>query len=152
MIRAPGSRKADSPYAERQLQRQLQALVAQLRGQNRRVWLVEEAPLQKQRAPHHLSRLAMLGHPVTDAGRPLADHLLRQAFISNLFRQMAAADPQVRVLDPTPVICADHRVCRMEADGDSLYMDDNHYSDASGPILQPVLAPLFQPRTLTAGG
>ncbi|EIK94478.1 hypothetical protein PMM47T1_21343 [Pseudomonas sp. M47T1] len=151
VIRAPGHRAPDREYAEQQLQSHLQALVARLRAEHRRVWLVMEAPLQKHPAPHQLSRLAMLGRSVAGEGRPLAEHLARQATIKRIFRQMADADPQVRILDPTPVFCADGGRCRMEANGESLYMDDNHYSDGSGPILQPVLAPLFEQGSLGAG-
>ncbi|MGY4491788.1 acyltransferase family protein [Pseudomonas sp. TE3610] len=151
VIRAPGSRAVDSVYAEKQLQSHLQALVTRLRAGGRRVWLVKEAPLQKHRVPHQLSRLAMLGRAADGQGRPLADHLARQAFIDRLFRQMAEADPQVKVIDPTPALCAEGGICRMEAGGESLYMDDNHYSDGSGAILQPVLAPLFEQGALSAG-
>ncbi len=150
VIRAPGSQAVDHAYAEGQLQRHLQALVARLRAQHRQVWLVMEAPLQKHRAPHQLSRLAMLGHSASAAGRPLAEHLARQAFIERMFTQMAAADPQVRVIDPTRALCADGGICRMEAGGEALYMDDNHYSDNSAAILQPVLAPLFEQGALGA--
>ncbi|WP_455922991.1 acyltransferase family protein [Pseudomonas putida] len=144
VIRAPGHGPVDPVYAENQLQNRLQALVARLRAQHRRVWLVKEAPLQKYSVPHQLSRLAMFGHPVGRQGRPLAEHLARQAFIDRLFTRIAQADPQVRIIDPAPALCAEGSLCRMEAGGEALYMDDNHYSDSSGPILQPMLAPLFE--------
>ncbi|WP_277961850.1 acyltransferase family protein [Pseudomonas sp. RIT-To-2] len=143
MLHTPQGR-ADRHYAEQQLATQLAALVARLREQHRRVWLVEEAPLQKQRVPYRLTRLAMLGRPVANEGLPLAEHRRRQAFISQLFGQLAAADSNVRIIDPAALFCSDGHTCRIEADGQSLYMDDNHYGDGATAYLQPLLAPLFE--------
>ena len=150
MLHNPQTHQADRNYAEQQLATRLGAFVATLRQQGHAVWLVKEVPLQRQRAPYLLSRLAMLGRPVENAGRPLAEHLARQAFIDHLFGELAAQDPGVRVLDPTPLFCGHEQICRMQFAGQSLYMDDNHYGDGATTYLQPLLAPLFE-HSLLAG-
>ncbi|MCF5655330.1 acyltransferase family protein, partial [Pseudomonas poae] len=76
-----------------------------LRAAGHRVWLVKEVPLQEIIVPYRLSRLAMMHRPVDREGLPVAKHLAREAFISQLFDELAAADSGVRVLDPAPQLC-----------------------------------------------
>ena len=143
MLHDPRSGKADRAYAEQQLAQRLGTLVTLLRQHGHRVWLVAEVPLQKQPVPWRLTRLAMLGRSAADDGRPVAEHLARQAFIHQLFGGLAARDAGVRVIDPTALFCARGGICRVESNGQSLYMDTNHYGDAAATYLQPLLAPLF---------
>lgn len=151
MLHNPQSGKPDREYAEQQLAQRLGDLVARLRQHGHRVWLVAEVPLQKQPVPWRLTRLAMLGRSAADDGRPVAEHLARQAFIHRLFNGLAARDTQVRVIDPTGLFCARGGICRVESNGQSLYMDTNHYGDGAATYLQPLLAPLFQGATAGRG-
>ena len=105
---------------------------------------MKEAPLQPFNPPYRLSRLAMLHQPTSGTGFALAEHLKQKAFINQLFAQLAANDPGVKVLDPTPQLCDDTGLCRAEQEGHSLYTDDNHLSEVGARLLLPVLAPLFQ--------
>ena len=134
----------DRAVAEQRLADGLRARVAQLRKAGYRVWLMKEAPLQPFNPPYRLSRLAMLRQPTAATGMPVEDHLRQKAFTSQLFARLAAADPGVKVLDPTPQLCDDSGLCRAEQDGFSLYTDDNHLSQAGAKLLLPVLTPLFE--------
>ncbi|MFJ7286583.1 acyltransferase family protein [Pseudomonas sp. NPDC099000] len=145
----------DRANAEQQLAEGLQATVRQLRKGGHRVWLIKEAPLQPFSPPYRLSRLAMLHRPTDDVGLAVAEHFKRQAFISQLFAQIAAANPGVTVVDPAPLLCDQAGLCRAELDGHSLYTDDNHLSEVGARFIAPVLEPLFkrlQARTTLGNG
>lgn len=134
----------DRAIAEQQLAEGLQTTVRQLREGGHRVWLVKEAPLQTFSPPYRLSRLAMLHRPTDDVGLAVTEHLKRQAFISQLFTQLAQANPGVTVVDPAPVLCDEAGLCRAELGGQSLYTDTNHLSEAGARFIAPVLEPLFK--------
>jgi peptidoglycan/LPS O-acetylase OafA/YrhL len=134
----------DRATAEQRLADGLQATVRQLREGGHRVWLVKEAPLQQFSPPYRLTRLAMLHRPTDDVGLAVAEHFKRQAFISQLFAQIAAANTGVSVVDPAPLLCDDAGLCRVERDGHSLYTDDNHLSEIGARFVAPVLEPLFK--------
>ncbi|AWM94968.1 acyltransferase [Pseudomonas sp. 31-12] len=145
----------DRTHAEQRLAEGLQATVRQLRNGGHRVWLIKEAPLQPFSPPYRLSRLAMLHRPTDDVGLAVAEHFKRQAFISQLFAQVAAANPGVTVVDPAPLLCDQAGLCRAELDGHSLYTDDNHLSEVGARFIAPVLDPLFnrlQARTTLGNG
>ena len=84
----------------------------------------------------------MLARPVDDVGLALAEHHKRQAFISQLFAQLAQ-DPAVQVVDPAPRLCDASGLCRAERGGYSLYTDDNHLSEVGARFVAPILEPLF---------
>ncbi|EJM36635.1 putative acyltransferase [Pseudomonas sp. GM33] len=139
-------KSADGHYdrtgAEQRLADGLRARVGQLRAGGHRVWLVKEVPLQAFSPPYRLTRLAMLDRPVDDVGLALAEHHKRQAFISQLFAQLAQ-DPAVQVVDPAPRLCDASGLCRAERGGYSLYTDDNHLSEVGARWVAPILEPLF---------
>ena len=134
----------DRGVAEQRLADGLRARVEQLREAGYRVWLMKEAPLQPFNPPYRLSRLAMLHQPTAGVGMPVEDHLKQKAFINRLFADIAAADQDVRVLDPTPQLCDASGLCRAEQGGYSLYTDDNHLSQMGAKLVLPVLTPLFE--------
>lgn len=134
----------DRGVAEQRLADGLRARVEQLREAGYRVWLMKEAPLQPFNPPYRLSRLAMLHQPTAGVGMPVEDHLKQKAFINRLFADIAAADQNVRVLDPTPQLCDASGLCRAEQGGYSLYTDDNHLSQVGAKLVLPVLKPLFE--------
>ncbi|WPO99701.1 acyltransferase family protein [Pseudomonas sp. HR96] len=146
MIHAPGSLQPDVAYARQQLADGLRATVERLRAAGKRVWLVKEAPEHPVEIAPRLTRLAMLGLPTARVGRPQQERDQRQAFVDRLFEQLSAQDAQVRVLDPTPLFCADGRTCLAEDRGEALYRDTNHLSDQGGlqavPLFDPVIAEL----------
>lgn len=152
-LRDPATGNYQRDVVEQRFAQGLRARVAGLRAAGHRVWLVKEVPLQQVVVPYRLSRLAMLHRSVEGEGLAVAHHLARQAFISQLFDELAAADSRVTVLDPAHSLCGADGRCRIEYAGRSLYTDDNHISDAGARYIQAFLEPLFsslQSRGLTA--
>lgn len=129
---------------EQRLAEGLRATVRKLRDGGHSVWLVKEVPLQPFSPPYRLSRLAMLHRPTDDVGLAVTEHFKRQAFISQLFAQIAAANSGVTVVDPAPALCDSSGLCRVELNGHSLYTDDNHLSEIGARFVAPVLEPLFK--------
>ncbi|WP_426132947.1 acyltransferase family protein [Pseudomonas sp. PWP3-1b2] len=142
-IHDPATGKYDRAVAERKFSEGMNALVHQLRASGRRVWLVKEVPLQEFNVPYRLSRLAMLGRPTDKEGLPVSEHLQRQATISAVFEQIAAADSGVQVLDPAPKLCDTNGWCRVELGGQALYTDDNHLSIVGTHYVEGFLEPFF---------
>jgi hypothetical protein len=108
-------------------------------------------PLQRQGTVARLASLAMVGRSAERLGRPIAEHLARQQFLNSLFDQLSEQDPQVRIIDPTALMCP-AGICRAEFDGYSQYMDENHLSDKGGERMKPLLAPIFLSENANQGG
>ena len=152
-IKDPGTGKYVRAIAEQRFAQGMRERIKGLRAAGHRVWLVKEVPLQEIIVPYRLSRLAMMHRPVDREGLPVAEHLKRQAFISQLFAELAAADSGVTVLDPAPLLCGADGLCRVELNGRALYTDDNHLSEVGARHIEAFLEPLFsslQSRGLTA--
>ncbi|KRP63122.1 acyltransferase family protein [Pseudomonas trivialis] len=152
-LKDPSTGQYVRAVAEQRFADGMRARIKGLRAAGHRVWLVKEVPLQEIIVPYRLSRLAMMHRPVDREGLPIAKHLAREAFISNLFDELAAADSGVRVLDPAPQLCGADGLCRVELNGRALYTDDNHLSDVGARHIEAFLEPLFsslQSRGLTA--
>ncbi|MCP1509508.1 peptidoglycan/LPS O-acetylase OafA/YrhL [Pseudomonas marginalis] len=152
-LKDPSTGEYARAVAEQRFAEGLRERIRGLRAAGHRVWLVKEVPLQKIIVPYRLSRLAMMHRPVEGEGLPVAEHEQRQAFITQLFNALAAADSGVVVLDPAPLLCGADGLCRVERDGRALYTDDNHLSDVGARHIEAFLEPLFsslQSRGLTA--
>ncbi|MGZ9708979.1 acyltransferase family protein [Pseudomonas sp. GNP013] len=152
-LKDPSTGQYVRAVAEQRFADGMRARIKGLRAAGHRVWLVKEVPLQEIIVPYRLSRLAMMHRPVDREGLPIAKHLAREAFIANLFDELAAADSGVRVLDPAPQLCGADGLCRVELNGRALYTDDNHLSDVGARHIEAFLEPLFsslQSRGLTA--
>ncbi|WP_397450889.1 acyltransferase family protein [Pseudomonas sp. NA-150] len=128
--------------AEQKMADDVRKMVAGVRETGANVWIFKEVPMQRLGTIGRLSSLTMIGRSASLVGRPIAEHRQRQQFLEALFAQLSAADPQVHVLDPASLLCADG-ICRAEINGASLYMDENHLSDQGGQRMQPLLAPVF---------
>ncbi|WP_213878311.1 acyltransferase family protein [Pseudomonas sp. dw_358] len=148
MIHSPGSQAVDIPYAEQRLASGLRASIQVLRDAGKRVWLVKEAPEQRVDVAQRLARMAMLGAPTAGFGRPQSERDSRQAFIDQLFLELSQGDKQVRVLDPTPLFCADGQTCVAEEQGEALYRDTNHLSDKGALKAEPLFDPVITGLTL----
>ena len=144
-------RNDSRPDAERMFAKDLSAMVHTLREAGVRVWIFKEVPLQRQGTVARLSSLAMIGRSAERLGRPLSEHLARHQFLDALFMQLSQQDPEVRLLDPAPMMCP-QGICRAEFDGDSQYMDENHLSDKGGDRMKSVLAPAFLGENPAPGG
>jgi peptidoglycan/LPS O-acetylase OafA/YrhL len=128
--------------AEQQLAKDFKAMVARLRETGARVWIFKEVPPQRAGIVERLSTLAMAGRPATQVGRPLAEYQARRQFFDTLFADLSAKDPEVRIIDPVPLMCPGG-VCLAEIGGYSQYKDENHLSDQGGERMKSLLAPVF---------
>ena len=152
-LKDPGTGQYVRAVAEQRFAQGLRERIRDLRAAGHKVWLVKEVPLQEIIVPYRLSRLAMMNRPVDGEGLAVAEHVKRQAFITQLFDELAAADSGVAVLDPAPLLCGADGLCRVELNGRALYTDDNHLSDVGARHIEAFLEPLFsslQSRGLTA--
>jgi peptidoglycan/LPS O-acetylase OafA/YrhL len=143
-LKDPSTGKYVRAVAEQRFAEGLRQRVKQLRATGHRVWLVKEVPLQEIIVPYRLSRLAMMNRPVDGEGLPVAEHVKRQAFITQVFDELAAADSGVTVLDPAPLLCGADGLCRVELNGQALYTDDNHLSEVGARHIEAFLEPLFR--------
>ncbi|MDN6862308.1 MULTISPECIES: acyltransferase family protein [Pseudomonas] len=143
-LKDPSTGKYVRAVAEQRFAEGLRQRVKQLRAAGHRVWLVKEVPLQEIIVPYRLSRLAMMNRPVDGEGLPVAEHVKRQAFITQVFDELAAADSGVTVLDPAPLLCGADGLCRVELNGQALYTDDNHLSEVGARHIEAFLEPLFR--------
>lgn len=110
-LKDPGTGQYVRAVAEQRFAQGLRERIRDLRAAGHKVWLVKEVPLQEIIVPYRLSRLAMMNRPVDGEGLAVAEHVKRQAFITQLFDELAAADSGVAVLDPrhycaAPMGCA----------------------------------------------
>ncbi|MBV4479511.1 acyltransferase family protein [Pseudomonas khavaziana] len=152
-LKDPGTGQYVRAVAEQRFAQGLRERIQSLRAAGHQVWLVKEVPLQEIIVPYRLSRLAMMNRPVDREGLVVAEHVKRQAFITQLFDELAAGDSGVKVLDPAPLLCGSDGLCRVELNGRALYTDDNHLSDVGARHIEAFLEPLFsslQSRGLTA--
>jgi hypothetical protein len=74
--------------------------------------------------------------------RPLADHIRRQAFVSDVFQRLATGNSRVHLLDPQPLFC-DNATCQATRNGTALYFDFHHLSIAGAKLLSPLLLRVF---------
>jgi hypothetical protein len=137
----PGHR-SDPLYAQQRFAEGLRRTVASLRAAGARVWLFKEVPMQRLGTLARLGSLSMMGRSTQEVGRPIADHIERQQFISALFAEIAATDPQIRLIDPAPLLCQDG-LCHAQRDGWSLYRDENHLSDQGAERMRSLFEPVF---------
>ncbi|MDR6165112.1 acyltransferase family protein [Pseudomonas fluorescens] len=128
--------------SEKRMAAAIKAQVSELREAGVQVWLFKEVPLQHKSYISRLTSLARIGRSAEGLGRPLAEHLARQQFFTELFGSMNAADAGVHVIDPTPLMCKDG-LCMIDVDGHSQYKDADHLSDAGSARLSPLFAPML---------
>ena len=91
--------------------------------------------------PDDLALLSMQGGDIEQMGRPLSEHLERQAFVNSVFKEIKGEN--VTVLDPTPYFCAKNNRCKMALNGRSLYRDDDHLSIYGASQLRPLFKDIF---------
>jgi hypothetical protein len=81
----------------------------------------------------------------TRCDRPLADHLAETAAYRAAMARLAARHPDVRIYDPTPILCDENKgVCPMVRDGRYLYSYGNHMSDSASDRIAAQLLPMIE--------
>lgn len=104
--------------------RNLLATIESLTDRGIRVVLIGPAPEIGWDVPRNLARRNAFNAALPPLPRR-DDFLERQATVLSVLQE-AAAMPNVQVLRPDAVLCAE--VCAVEQDGNVLYFDDNHLS------------------------
>lgn len=106
------------------------------------VWIVEQVPLQPFDPPRRLTQAALYGGDPGALGRPVSEHAARQAFVNSVFESVAG--PQVRLIDPTPLLCGEDGLCAAARDGRSLYRDEHHLSRFGALQTRPLFEEMFE--------
>ena len=112
--------------------------VEMIRATGARVWLVKQVPTQSFEPTKDLAVLAMKGENTVGLGKSYEEHLKELAYTNSILDKLAEQDG-IYIIDPVPILCADHKVCRTEHDGWSLYRDDNHVSTKGALLLKPMM-------------
>lgn len=130
---------------EESLGTEIRAVVALLREARIRVWLVVDSPRGDALDPVVAYR-ARPDDPVAGSV-PRAEHDAARDFERILFSELAHADRQVLVLDPTPFLC-DATACPGARDGAVWYRDPHHLTEAGTRAAGPAFDPLFDTAAL----
>lgn len=83
----------------------------------------------------------MQGKNTEGLGRSYESHLQQQATVNGIIDNIAQQEG-VYVLDSTDILCGDHKTCRTEKDGESLYRDDNHLSPLGAHYITGMMNPV----------
>jgi len=130
--------------SEDALRADIVAVVHALRAAKVRVWLVVDSPRGAALDPVVAFR-ARPEAPVAGSV-PRSDHDAARAFERALFEELARADGEVRVVDPTPHLC-DDTACFGGRDGAVWYRDEGHLSNAGARAAAAAFAPIFSSST-----
>jgi hypothetical protein len=77
-----------------------------------------------------------------EIGRPLAEHVKRDAFVRGVFERLESK--RMHLLDPTPYFCGKTEFCRAVEDGRSLYIDYDHLNMYGAKKLRPLFEPVIR--------
>lgn len=105
------------------------------------VWILKQVPLMDFLPPVRLTQVALYGGDPAAVGRPLSEHMVRQAFVNSVLEGIDEA--QVRLLDPKGLLCGENELCRAARDGHSLYSDEHHLSRYGSLQMKPLFEPMF---------
>ncbi len=128
------------------LGRALTETVRQLRAAGSRVWIVLDVPVHDFAPPralaYHALRPGLFRDPRVLAVTP-AEHAERNAVLTALRPELEAAG--ARLLDPASLLFETDGRARLAVDGEALYADGDHLTEAGSRLLQPLFAPVFAP-------
>jgi peptidoglycan/LPS O-acetylase OafA/YrhL len=128
---------------EQAFQEALQQTVKRFQALGVNVWIIEQVPPQLVDVPSALAKAVYFGRDPAALQRPFEDIERRRSAASVSFARYQRW-PHVFILDPVPLFCPDRKPCRIEVDGHSLYVDNNHLSKYGALWSQSVLSPIFE--------
>jgi hypothetical protein len=124
----------------------LKLTVKTLHAAGVKVWIMKQVPSQKVYPPRFLANAYRYGYSENDylpkIGLTVSEHLKCQELTHRTIDALPALG--ARILDPLTLLTNDNGYCIMEADGHSIYYDDNHLSKHGALWLKPLFAPLFE--------
>lgn len=103
------------------------------------VWIVQQAPVEREYVPVLIARTAMRGGNPETVGVPVSEYLQARSFVNSRF--VAVVD-RAHLLDPSIPLCASG-ICICFADGHVLYTDANHLSWDGAMYIKSALMPVF---------
>jgi hypothetical protein len=126
------------------------ATIAKLTAAGAEVWILKQVPQYKGWIANELAKSLSTGIPVATLARPLSEHQDRNKLVDHVFGAVAAANPNVHVIDPASVFCSE-QTCRASDGRTALYFDFHHLSIAGAERLTPLIDPVFaRPSSLPA--
>jgi hypothetical protein len=123
------------------LRHQLDTLVKAIGSSGAEIWIVEEVPKPNRTVPAMLAKAAMDNANASELGPSYATFTEQQQNVRAVFADFAARG--VHLLDPSSAMCTSAQ-CAIEAQGRSLYYDDNHLSAFGASWLAPLFLPMFR--------
>ena len=117
-----------------------------LRAAGTRVWIVLDVPVHDFAPPralgYHALHPGLFRDPRDLAATPAA-HRERNAVMEALRAQLEAAG--AHLLDPASLLFDEEGRARLAVDGEPLYADGDHLTQAGSLLLKPLFAPVFTP-------
>ncbi len=118
----------------------LDALVAKLTADHKKVVIVSSVPEIGWPVPETLARIAVTRSTI-DIRPTLAEFRARQAAVLKVFDDLHRKYGAV-IVYPDSILCASGR-CMVENDGLPIYIDPDHLNAAGARLLAPILDPLL---------
>lgn len=104
------------------------------------LWIVMPNPEMGFDVPNSLQQTYVDGGDVSKVGIPWDVYLKRSGSVRDLFKTYESE--MVHIIDPALIVCRGG-FCRTEADGRSLYSDDDHFSNAGTAYVRKAFAEFF---------
>lgn len=129
------------PELEAAYKHRLIGMLCRVRQTGREVFVLESLPEMTVYVPNHLARALLRGERPDDVKVSMADYRARNAVVG-AWLQEARTTCGVRLLDPTPYLCADGW-CGGSRRLQPLYFDTNHLSERGNRVLLPLFRQAF---------
>jgi peptidoglycan/LPS O-acetylase OafA/YrhL len=126
--------------AARAMRESLNATVSALEALGVEIFLLEQVPDQRFDVPRELADRVWRGMPVDELGIDRATHDELQRPIQEIFESFGN---RVSLIDPADYFFEGQVRMRLIHDGQSLYIDEDHVSDAGAEQLRPLLQRAF---------
>jgi peptidoglycan/LPS O-acetylase OafA/YrhL len=117
--------------------------VGTLRELGARVFILEEVPGGADSVPSGLAKAVRYGLPRANVSVTIEEYRMLQANQALAFREVAADDPNIVIVDPIAVFCPARR-CEVEENGESLYVDRHHVSRRGAMRMKPLVAEIVR--------
>ncbi len=116
--------------------------VTRLREAGARVWVMKQAPRQRQDVPRAAANEVVAGRDPKLLGVPLEEHIAKRKATEELFETARAVG--ANVLDPADYLVNEQSVCMAVADDRALYVDYHHLTTYGAMRLKPLFEPIVR--------
>lgn len=108
------------------------------------VFVLRTVPEMPEKIPLAMAKKVMRKEGVDDLKIPLSTYRARNKFTDGILHE-AAQECGVKILDPEPYLC-DTEYCYGVRDGVSIYLDDDHLSEAGNRLLIDLFKQVVSPK------